>query len=303
MKKLLAAFILLLASALPALAQCPPNPPPTTPQTKTQLNANITSCFADNTTGAITPAITRGMLTGMVNSWQQYNTQVSGKTGNYTVIVDDYGKVLQWGGTTSATVTLPAATGAFSPFNVTLCSGIGPNAGVQQTLTATAASGMIINQPSIILNYGDCYTFLSDGANWWAKQYSNIFNESNFLTWTPALNFGGASTGVTYSVTNGWFFRSGPLTHVTFQFILTSKGTATGVATVAGLPFAAQNGTGVCPMWYVNMTNAMAMIGIISGGTNVFGLYVPSATQQTQMTNANFNNNSQLFGACMFLAN
>jgi hypothetical protein len=303
MKKLLAAFILLLASALPALAQCPPNPPPTTATNKAAIIANITSCFADNTTGAITPAITRGMLTEMVNSWQQYNTQVSNKTGNYTVVVNDYGQVLQWVGTASVTVTLPAATGAFSPFNVTLCSNIGPNAGVQQTLTATAASGTIINQPSIILNYGDCYTFLSDGANWWAKQYSNIFNETNFLTWAPFLSFGGATTGIAYAANLGWFFRSGPLTHVTFQITLNNKGSATGVATVQGLPYAAQNGTGVCPMWYTNMTNALAMIGIITGGTNFFGLYVPSATQQTQMTNANFNNNSQLYGACMFLAN
>jgi hypothetical protein len=301
MLRILLVVIALLASALPALAQCPPNPPPTTPQTKTQLNANITSCFADNTTGAITPAITRGMLTGMVNSWQQFG-QVFYKVGNYTVVAGDYGQLLVWTGTTSATVTLPAASG-FIPFTVSLCHNINPNAGVQQTLTVVPVAGTIINQPNIVMNWGDCNTFMSDGTNWWQQHYSNIFPTTSFLTWTPALNFGGATTGITYTGTNGWYFRSGPLTHVTFQFILTSKGSATGVATVAGLPYAAQNGTGVCPMWYANMTNAMAMIGIISGGTNVFGLYVPSATQQTQMTNANFNNNSQLFGACMFLAN
>ena len=55
---------------------------------------------------------------------------------------------------------------------------------------------------------------------------------------TPLLNFGGAATGITYSSPQGGVYtRIGRLCYVQIAFVLTSKGSATGNATISGLPF------------------------------------------------------------------
>ena len=59
-------------------------------------------------------------------------------------------------------------------------------------------------------------------------------------TFTPSLQFGGATTGITYgSIRGGVYTRIGRLVYVQIAFALTSKGTATGAATIAGMPFTA----------------------------------------------------------------
>jgi len=56
-------------------------------------------------------------------------------------------------------------------------------------------------------------------------------------TWTPSLQFGGATTGITYSTLSASYTRIGDLCHVQAIIILSSKGSATGAAIVTGLPF------------------------------------------------------------------
>lgn len=57
-------------------------------------------------------------------------------------------------------------------------------------------------------------------------------------TWTPNLRFGGADAGVSYGVQQGRFARIGDLVALYCAVDLTSKGSAAGVADIAGLPFA-----------------------------------------------------------------
>ena len=57
-------------------------------------------------------------------------------------------------------------------------------------------------------------------------------------TFTPTLRFGGNDTGITYgNVRGGVYTRIGRLVYVQIAFVLTSKGTATGNATITGFPF------------------------------------------------------------------
>lgn len=56
-------------------------------------------------------------------------------------------------------------------------------------------------------------------------------------TWTPVLKFGGGTTGITYSVQIGNYIRIGIGVFVQGYFGLSSKGSSTGAATIAGLPF------------------------------------------------------------------
>lgn len=58
-------------------------------------------------------------------------------------------------------------------------------------------------------------------------------------TWTPAVSFGGGTTGITYSAQNGRYSKIGKLVIANGSIILTSKGTSTGNASITGLPFVA----------------------------------------------------------------
>jgi hypothetical protein len=51
-------------------------------------------------------------------------------------------------------------------------------------------------------------------------------------TYSPTLTFGGASTGITYSVQRGTYIQIGKLVLINIVLVLTSKGTATGIASV-----------------------------------------------------------------------
>ncbi len=55
--------------------------------------------------------------------------------------------------------------------------------------------------------------------------------------WTPVLSFGGGTTGITYEARDGEYTRIGRQVTITFMVELSSKGSATGDATITGLPF------------------------------------------------------------------
>lgn len=69
----------------------------------------------------------------------------------------------------------------------------------------------------------------------------------NYLDWyeqgtfTPVLSFGGTTTGITYAVQLARFTRIGNIVYFSIEITLTSNGSGTGNAIVAGLPYAASN--------------------------------------------------------------
>lgn len=56
---------------------------------------------------------------------------------------------------------------------------------------------------------------------------------------TPSIAFGGNSVGVTYSQQVGAFIKIGNSVNVQIRLILSNKGSSVGIATVQGLPYAA----------------------------------------------------------------
>jgi len=56
-------------------------------------------------------------------------------------------------------------------------------------------------------------------------------------TWTPVLNFGGGTTGITYTTQFGQYQRMGNLVFIQMRITLSSKGSSTGSAGITGLPF------------------------------------------------------------------
>lgn len=60
-------------------------------------------------------------------------------------------------------------------------------------------------------------------------------------TWTPSITFGGGSTGITYTTQEGHYTRYGNWVSVHAYILLSAKGSDTGTALIAGLPFTARN--------------------------------------------------------------
>jgi hypothetical protein len=124
--------------------------------------------------------------------------------------------------------------------------------------------------------------------------------------WTPNLIFGGATTGITYTSQSGLFTRTYRVVIATFEFILSSKGSASGIATIGTLPFSSNavaanlgNG-GVCTQAanLAGLTGVPYMfVGAGSSGISPFQM-LPSGT--LSMSDANFTNTSVMAGAVTY---
>lgn len=74
-------------------------------------------------------------------------------------------------------------------------------------------------------------------------------------TFTPALEFGGESTGITYDSQTGSYIRVGTGVNFNIFIDLSSKGTATGDATITGMPF----NNGSSPAAFITYFNNCAL--------------------------------------------
>lgn len=74
-------------------------------------------------------------------------------------------------------------------------------------------------------------------------------------TFTPVLEFGGASVGITYTVQAAQYLRVDNICHFYIDIELSNKGSSTGVVTISGLPFASRNAhTTAIPCIVFNVT-------------------------------------------------
>lgn len=117
----------------------------------------------------------------------------------------------------------------------------------------------------------------------------------------PVLQFGGAATGITYAAQEGKAYQIGPVVFFDIVIILSSKGTATGLATIAGFPVTS------AVTYYNNLCSLGANVTYPTNGVSPPILQVqPSSTSaeilcgstaggQIQLTNTNFANNSSLY--------
>jgi hypothetical protein len=119
-------------------------------------------------------------------------------------------------------------------------------------------------------------------------------------TWTPALLFGGASVGITYTSRQGAYVKQGKLLWVNFQINLSSKGSSVGNAIIGGLPFQFFNNWGVGSLnFYSNMVGITPPIyaELSNTGGGIFKLWLQGATTVTQATDVIFTNTSNVYGS------
>lgn len=118
-------------------------------------------------------------------------------------------------------------------------------------------------------------------------------------SWTPALNFGGNAVGMTYSATPaGRYTKIGRTVFATGSFTLTAKGSSTGLATVAGLPFTAAN-DGIpqsAPIGLASGLSGMsgAVIATLSANADRLSLYHSGNGSAGALSQAHFSNSAAL---------
>ena len=121
---------------------------------------------------------------------------------------------------------------------------------------------------------------------------------SGGVTWTPELRFGGATTGITYTTRVGRYTRVGNMIFATCYIALSSKGSATGAATIAGLP-TSSNTSGLFSSgsigYNVGVTYTNMLLVRMNANASAATLTDSSAAGAlANVTDANFTNTSEL---------
>jgi len=111
--------------------------------------------------------------------------------------------------------------------------------------------------------------------------------------WTPELRFGGQNTGITYAFRGGQYTRIANVVYWTFAIELSSKGSASGIARIDGLPF--DKGAGLDFFHAVGRTINIAVpsgqwLSSYIVGTTVY----PATNTGSYISSAEFANNSSL---------
>jgi len=189
------------------------------------------------------------------------------------------------------------------------------------TISSTDTNGNIILAPdgsgtvsvttAPIVPSGDRADSLGSATNSWDNVYadglsfddgSNIMSSYETGTWTPSLNFGGGTTGITYSSQAGSYIKIGDFVQFNINIILTSKGSDTGTATLTGLGFTPSENH-VALIRYRELTvNGKNVVALVrdSGGFNILFQDLISAGNSVNITDTYFENTTALVitGTC-----
>lgn len=131
---------------------------------------------------------------------------------------------------------------------------------------------------------------------------ANTLDDYEEGTWTPAVQFGGAAVGLTYTSRTGFYTKIGNLVNIQFDLLMSAKGSSTGTATITGLPFNIANALGACHIGFYNAlatATGITFSGVVGAGT--LTARIPAATGMTTGTDANFTATSRLVGSMTYL--
>jgi len=162
------------------------------------------------------------------------------------------------------------------------------------TISSTDTNGDIILAPdgsgnvsvtsAPIVPSGDRTDSLGSNTNSWQSVFCNgitfddgahtLQNFEGDTNFTPELEFGGLSTGITYTRQDGAFSRVGDIIFISIDLLLSSKGSASGGATISGLPFTVVSPTPASLRWsLINLSaSATAAVATFINGTSTMTL-------------------------------
>lgn len=130
-----------------------------------------------------------------------------------------------------------------------------------------------------------------------ASAGANTLDDYEEGTWTPALAFGGGTTGIAYTYQVGTYVKVGQQVTINGHITLSSKGSSTGAATLTGLPFSTDSTAN--SYWVISVAYSYGMntfthpliVLIGAGGTS--GTFYQNGTYSA-INDTHFQNTSQL---------
>ena len=150
---------------------------------------------------------------------------------------------------------------------------------------------------AIYATTGGAVAFINDGGT-----TGTLSSHVSSTSWTPALLFGGAAVGMTFTTQVGRYARVGNLVKFEATLVLSAVGSSTGSATITGLPISTVSATGLVVPFpvilysgstitagnqvYATMTTASATINLYN--------HAPTAAVAA-LTHANFGATTTLF--------
>lgn len=172
-------------------------------------------------------------------------------------------------------------------------SGAGANVQIKNTLGVTGSAEFSDN--IVIGTAGKGIDFSANTGS--GGETSELFDWYEEGLFTPTINFGGASVGVTYSAQVGRYTRTGDCVNFSIREVLTSKGSSTGTAFLGGLPFtvAATQTFDVASMSGVTVTFSGQLLGNVQPSTTVINIAnLTEAGSFASLDNTNFANTSHI---------
>jgi hypothetical protein len=179
------------------------------------------------------------------------------------------------------------------------------------TLPATTATLATLTTPSFGTTIGvGGATASASGAGISFPATQSASSDANTLddyeegTWTPAVTFGGGSTGITYGSRTGKYTKIGNMVYAGFFLGLTSKGSSTGSAVITGLPItssvAQESRMSTCASYYSNFNTAFGILLLMEASNTVSNLRYMSAGTVTDMNDTHFQNGSSIYGVFIY---
>jgi hypothetical protein len=128
-----------------------------------------------------------------------------------------------------------------------------------------------------------------------ASAGANDLDDYEEGTWTPALDFGGASVGITYTTQSGTYTKVGRKVFVGGRVTLSNKGSSAGNVSLSGLPFTSSGLFSVAIGTYLNMASLTdGMVGFVNASATTLQIRTGGAASSLNITDANFTNTSDI---------
>lgn len=124
-------------------------------------------------------------------------------------------------------------------------------------------------------------------------------------SWTPQLQFGGGNAGMSATINSATWVQIGPLVFAAFNLQLTVKGSATGAATITGLPVAAAGGgiNGAVPIAYhAALATSPVFECYVPNGASLIALGRSGGASWAALADTDFTNTTQLVGCALYQA-
>ena len=132
----------------------------------------------------------------------------------------------------------------------------------------------------------------------------NCLDDYEEGTWTPVIQFGGGSTGMTFIDQTGNYTKIGNMVFAHGSVVFSNKGSSTGSATIS-LPFTSKSGPPYSGprsggyigqhIYFSGVTNGVTFM--VDHSSSVAGIY--QGNNATNLTSSNFTNDTAMYGFCI----